>query len=179
MKKRTLAGAFAPFLASAVLLLAFDTMAFARVHAPIPESIHCPAPEAITFTQIPSSIHGYYSAVSEDGTGWGALSLGFYDPEYLSFSSAEVSEINGYWRIYCSYEDGGTYLNLSSGVELAYKDCHFPDGKQTCEGTRDACEILCPAVAPLPEPKPDPEPQPKPNPKPDPSTDTTQESKTD
>ena len=175
MNPSPLAKALTPILL--MVSLSAATTAVARnknqTQDPLPERIHCPLPKAISFTQIPSSIHGYYSAVSEDGTGWGALSLGFYDPEYLSFSSAEISEINGYWRIYCSYRDGGSFLNLSSGVESAYAACHFPDKTQNCEGTRDACVIECPGIEVKPEPKSEPKPEsesesePDPEPRPD------------
>lgn len=112
----------------------------------IPALIHCPKPETIAYQTIPSSIHGYYYAISDD-TGFGALSLGYFDPEKLEFLGAEISEINDYWRIYCSYKQGGTVLSLSSNVEDEYADCHFPDGEQTCEEELESCAIICPTSA--------------------------------
>lgn len=128
----------------ALWLASLSASAIAQVEEEkIPEIIHCPEPNTILYTPIPSSIHGVYSAVSDE-TGFGALSLGFFDPAYLSFSSAEVSEINGYWRIYCSYRSGGTYLNLASNVQFAYSQCDFKNETQNCEGSIEDCTILCP-----------------------------------
>jgi len=100
----------------------------------------CPSPDQIKQHTIPSSINCAYSAES-DGVEYGGYNncglLG------LPFVGARISEINGYWSLYCNYANPGLNNTMSVGPDPQIKSCQFKGGAMTCSGTLEECQFTC------------------------------------
>lgn len=117
-------------------------------------TIHCPAAESIVVTSIPSSFHSVLSATSAEGVAFGTFGTALGNPAGLDVYGAEISEVNGYYRMSCGYKKGGFGFTLSTRDDEAYAQCHFWNGEQVCEGGIEDCALICPAEA-FPELKAD------------------------
>jgi hypothetical protein len=107
--------------------------------------IHCPDPATITYTAIPWSIHGFYTAES-DGVGFWGMDISILEPGSMMLAVAELASVNDYWSFACVYEHHGLVLNMSSHTSPAFQQCHLSNGEQRCEGSRDDCFLICPEI---------------------------------
>ncbi len=108
------------------------------------QTIHCPRSSAISVTAVPSSFHSVMTATTDDGYAFGTFGLGFTHPEDFAFYAAEITEVNGFWRMACGYKSGGIGFTLQSRENPAYQDCAFENGDSVCEGTIEECALICP-----------------------------------
>lgn len=103
-------------------------------------TFQCPAPDSIQQTTIPHSVNCAYSAES-DGVAFGGYNnCGLVG---LPFVGAQVSEVNGYWSLYCSYSNGASGNVMSVGPDPVIETCHFGGGGQTCKGSLAQCAFTC------------------------------------
>jgi len=106
-------------------------------------TFQCPAPDSIKQIAIPSSINCAYTA-SSDGVEFGGYNnCGLVG---LPFTGGRISQINGYWSIYCGYSDTRSNNTMSVGPNPTIAYCHFANGSETCKGSIESCAVTCPTA---------------------------------